>query len=480
MTSTRRDFLKKATLSGAGIVGAGMMSCSRASGSDPFPQKQGQTFNMSGYAAPGLDVVRIGIVGLGNRGTGTVRRLASIEGVEIRALCDLEPDRVQRSADLIEHLGHKPDFYSGDEDAWKRMCEKPDLDLIAIATPWHLHTPQCVYAMENDKHAYVELPAATTMEECWELVETSERTRKHCVQMSGSCAGGLSATILNMVRQGFFGDVIHGEGCYIHTLTGFYLFDKDMYHNMWRLNENIGRSGNLYPQHGMVPIMQMMDIGYGDKLDYCCSISSDDFDLGPTAERLAAEDDYWKQYVGRDYRGNMNVTVFKTVKGRTIVMQHDVSTSRPRGRSMLSGTRAFYETGPARLSTTEQHTGWGSYRWLADEEFREVQEKYTPETNRRFAEFTRLAEQIDRGGHSYYRTSPVDWRLIDCLRNGLPVDMDVYEAATSSAVTPLSIYSAKNRAFVENIPDFTKGAWETNQRGLDLNFERGGGTTKLV
>jgi hypothetical protein len=478
MTSTRRDFLKTAALSGAGIAGAGMIGCSRAKSSDPFIRSKRQIFNMSGYAAPRLDVVRIGIVGLGNRGTGTASRLACIEGVEIKALCDLEPDRVQRAAGQIADYGHKPDFYSGDEDAWKKMCERPDIDLIAIATPWHLHTAQCVYAMENDKHAYTELPAATTMEECWQLVETSERTRKHCVQMSASCAGGTSATILNMVRQDFFGDLVHGEGCYIHTLTGFYLFDKEMYHNMWRLNENIGSSGNLYPQHGMVPIMQMMDIGYGDKLDYCCSISSNDFELGPTAERLAGEDDFWKEYVNRNYRGNINSTIFKTVKGRTIVMQHDVTTARPRGRSMLSGTKAFFETGPTRLSTSEKHTGWGHYDWLSDEEFQEVTQKYNPETNRRFAELIRMAEQSDRG--SYYRTSQVDWRLIDCLRNGLPVDMDVYEAATSSAVTPLSIYSAHNKVFVENIPDFTNGAWETNQRGLDINFERGGGTTKIV
>jgi predicted dehydrogenase len=173
---------------------------------------------------------------------------------------------VQRSADNIKNLGHKPDFYSGDEIAWKKMVERNDLDLIAIVTPWHLHTPMCVFAMENEKHAYTELPAATTLEECWQLVETSERTKKHCVQMSSSCSGGSAAVILNMVREGYFGEIVHGEGCYIHTLLDFYLFDKEMYHNMWRLKENIGKSGNLYPNHGLVPIMQLMDINYGDRL----------------------------------------------------------------------------------------------------------------------------------------------------------------------------------------------------------------------
>jgi hypothetical protein len=479
MHNSRRDFLKKAAISGTGLIGAGIAGCgSQSLNADPFAHSHRQIFNMAGYAAPKHDVVRIGVVGLGNRGTGTVRRLAGIEGVEIRALCDVEPDRVQRSADQIANLGHKPDFYSGEEDAWKRMCERNDLDLISINTPWHLHTGQCVFSMENGKHAYVELPAATTMDECWRLVETSERTRKHCVQMSANCSGGLSAVLLNMVREGFFGELIHGEGCYIHTLTDFYLFDKEMYHRMWRLNENIGKSGNLYPQHGMVPIMQLMDINCGDQLDYCCSISSNDFTLNETAQKLAEEDGYWEEFVDREYRGNMNITIFKTVKGRTIVMQHDVSSPRPRGRRMLSGTMAMYESSPDKISTFDHHTGWGHYNWLTDEEFRTVVEKYTPEMNRKFSELTRAAERIDRGGHSYYRTSPTDWRLIDCLRNGLPVDSNVYDAAASSAVTPVSIWSNANRSFVR-VPDFTSGAWKTNPRGTDLKLN-GGGTTKLT
>jgi hypothetical protein len=486
MKNSRREFLKKTGITSASLVGASMAACTpqdkntdQDKSTDPFPQTYKQKFNMSGYAAPKLDVVRVGVVGLGNRGTGTVRRLAGIEGVEIRALCDLEPDRVQRSADNISHLGHKPDFYSGHEDEWKKMAERKDLDLIAIVTPWHLHTPMCVFAMENDKHAYTELPAATSMEECWQLVETSERTRKHCVQMSASCSGGTSAVILKMARDGFFGDIIHGEGCYIHTLLDFYLFDKDMYHDMWRLKANIGKIGNLYPNHGIVPIMQMMDINYGDKLDYCCSISSKDFSMNNTAKRLAEEDSFWEEYIDRDFRGNMNVTTMKTLKGRTIVLNHDVTSPRPRGRRLLSGTNAVYISNPDRISTSENHTGWGHYDWISDEEFNSLIEKYTPEMNKRFEELSQQAEQLDKSGHSYYQTSPVDWKLIDCLRNGLPVDMDVYQAATSSALTPLSVWSVQNRAFVD-IPDFTGGSWKTNQRTLDIEMEKGGGSTKLM
>jgi hypothetical protein len=468
MNKSRRDFLKNTGMTGAGLFGASIIGCTnQAKSANPFPKPHRQTFNMAGYAAPKIDVVRVGVIGMGQRGTGTVSRLAGIEGVEIRALCDLEPDRVKKAADHISYLGHKPDFYSGHEDEWKKMCERPDIDLIAIVTPWHLHTPMCVYAMENDKHAYTELPAATTMEECWQLVETSERTRKHCVQMSS----GAGASTLNMVREGFFGELIHAEGCYIHDLLLTYNFTH-RYHNHWRLKANIGRNGNLYPQHGMVPIMQYMDINCGDKLDYLSSVSSNDFLMGQTAEILAAEDDFWKPYVGRDYRGNMNVTIMRTVKGRTIVLQHDVTSPRPRGGSCLSGTKAILHQ--RRLATSHEN-------WLSDEEFRAINEEYTPAVVKRFNELRRLATQRDRGENSPYRiTYDVDWRLIDCLRNGIPMDRDVYEAATSSVITPLSIWSTANRSNSVTVPDFTNGKWETNPRGVDIQFTRGGGSTKLL
>jgi hypothetical protein len=474
MKKDRREFLKTAGILGIGISGAGAAGCTgRAGNPEPFPQTHRQIFNMSGYAAPGLDVVRVAVIGLGNRGTGSVRRLASIEGVEIRAICDIEPDRVKRSAELIRPLGHNPEGYSGDENNWKKICERPDIDLVAVVTPWHLHTPMCVYAMENGKHAYTELPAATTMEECWQLVETSEKTRKHCVQMSGNCSGGINAVILNMIREGFFGEIVHAEGCYIHDLIPRHMFVRDFYHNNWRVNENIGRNGNLYPQHGLVPIIQMLDINCGDRMDYLTSVSSNDFSMNEAAKERAADDDFWKDYVDRDFRGSMNVTTIRTVKGRTIIMQHDVSTRRPRGGRLISGTKCIYQSSPDRLAT--DHTNW-----LSEEEFNSVIEKYTPRINKKFDELRTQAEQIVRQGHGYYMVTPVDWRLIDCLRNGLPVDMNVYDAAVSSAITPLSVWSTENRSNSVTVPDFTNGAWKTNQRVLDIQLERGVGSTRLV
>ena len=470
----RRYFLKKIGLAGLGLSGANIADCSRiAIANEPLPQTPGQSFNMSGFRAPKLDVVRIGIIGIGNRGSGTVMRLAGIDGVEIKALCDLDHGRVHKAIDSIRFLGHNPDPYYGDENEWKKVCERPDIDLIAIVTPWSLHASQCVYAMENEKHAYTELPAATTIEDCWRLVETSERTRKHCVQMSSSCSGGISAVILNMVRKGFFGDIIHAEGAYIHQIIQNILgLRYNTY--FYRLNENIGKHGNLYPQHGLVPIIQMLDINCGDKMEYLSSVSSNDFSMNQYAENLAEGDDIWKPYVGKDYRGNINTTIIKTHKGRTIMVQHDVSSPRPGVRfNLISGSKGIYMARPDRIATN--HDGW-----IPDEEFNLLVKKYTPRITKVFTRFYNQSQEILRTGRGYARVNPTDWRLIDCLHNGLPVDMDVYEAAVSSSIIPLTVWSTANRSNSVDVPDFTRGAWKTNTRGMDINFERGGGTTKLM
>jgi len=458
---------------GAGVTGTG----------NPFTHTHQQKFNMSGYAAPGLDVVGVGIIGLGNRGSGTVKRFGCIEGVEIRALCDLEPDRVSRAMDSVRPLGHRPDGYSGGEKEWRRVCERKDIDLIAVVTPWHLHTPMCVYSMEHGKHAYTELPAATSIEDCWELVETSERTRMHCVQDSSSCHGyggiewSMPAIVLNMVRQGFFGEIIHAEGAYIHDILRNIFSYK--YHDMWRLRENMNVHGNLYPQHGLVPILQMMDINCGDRMEYLVSVSSGDFMTGnpEIASELSAEPEVWDIFKGNQYRGNMNTTVIRTHRGRTIMMQHDTSSPRPNVRfRLISGTRATYEQGalpPGKLAT-------GHEGWLPEDEFNTLAERNLPEMVKRFNAFRSLSRKIDMSEGSYYRTNPIEWRLIDCLRNGLPMDMDVYEAAASSAIIPLSIWSVANGSKPADVPDFTSGAWKTNMRGMDISLERGGGTTKLL
>ena len=469
MKTNRRDFLKIAGLAGAGLAGAGFAGRRTGSGKNsPFRHSHNQRFNMSGYAAAPLDTVRIGFIGIGNRGSGALRRYVRIEGVEITALSDLDAGKVERGREFVRQHGHDPAIYSGGADDWKKLCERDDVDLVYICTPWDLHTPQSVYAMEHDKHAATEIPAAQTIEECWQLVETSENTRKHCIMLENVCYDFFEMMTLNMARHGFLGEIVHGEGAYIHDLMD-HNFSKTVYANMWRLEENSNRNGSLYPMHGLGPICQLMDINYGDRMDHLVSMSSNDFSMGRRAEELAGEDDFWNEYVGRDYRGNINTTLIRTTKGRSIMVQHDVSSPRPYTRiHLISGTKGIARKWPSPARIATSHQGW-----LSDEEFRSVQEEYSPEITRRVGE---MARQV--GGHGGMDTL-MDWRLVDCLRNGLPLDMDVYDAAAWSSIIPLSEWSVANRSNSVDIPDFTAGAWQTNKPLMDINLDRGG-TTKLI
>jgi hypothetical protein len=469
MKTNRRNFLKLTGLAGAGFAGSALNGCAGTpAGETPFRLSHNQDFNMNGYAAPPLETVRIGLIGTGSRGFGALRRHVRIEGVQITALSDLDQGNVERGREFVRQYGHDPAVYSGGRDEWKKLCERDDVDLVYICTPWNLHTPNSVYAMENGKHAATEIPAGQTMDELWQLVETSERTRKHCIMLENVCYDFFELMTLNMAREGFFGEIIHGEGAYIHDLMGLN-FSKTSYAEMWRLEENSNRNGNLYPMHGLGPICQLMDINYGDKMDYLVSVSSNDFMMGKRAEELAAEDDFWKKYTDRPYRGNMNTSIIRTTKGRSIMIQHDVTSPRPYSRiHLISGTKGIARKypSPARIATS--HHGW-----LSDMEFKELEERYSPAIVRKMGE---LAKQV--GGHGGMDTL-MDWRLVDCLRNGLPLDMDVYDAASWSSIIPLSEWSVANGSRPAEVPDFTSGSWQTNKSSMDIMLDNGG-TTLLI
>ena len=287
----RRDFLKL-----TGLLGAGIMSdllSPTAGNAETQVHLAGQLsgtsgFNMSGYAAPKLETVRIGFVGLGNRGPAAVERIGFIEGTEIKALCDIRPEKAAAVKKKLEGTLHQPQVYTDDANAWKKLCEQKDLDLVYIATPWALHTPIAVYAMQHGKHVCVEVPAAKTIDECWQLVETSESTRRHCMMLENCCYDFFELLTLNMVRQGLFGDIVHGEGAYLHYLLDEN-FDKNYYYDSWRLKENF-RIGNLYPTHGLGPVAQAMNINRGDKMDILSSRQSEDFSMHARAVSLAATD----------------------------------------------------------------------------------------------------------------------------------------------------------------------------------------------
>jgi hypothetical protein len=469
MTSKRRNFLRNVTL-GSGAILTGFSSFAKviADESDRLSPGNGKHreagFNMCGYAAPKMDRVRIGIIGLGMRGPGAVERMSFIDGVEIKALCDQYPDRVAAAQKILEKKGlPKATEYSGSKEAWKELCNRQDIDLVYITTPWSWHTPMAVYAMEHGKHAATEVPAAKTMDECWQLVETSEKTKKHCMMLENCCYDFFELLTLNMARNGLFGELMHAEGAYLHDLRSLN-FDKNGYAEMWRLKENASRNGNLYPTHGLGPVAQCLNINRGDQMDYLTSMSSNDFMMGVIAKEKAATDSFYNEFKGAQYRGNINTTVIKTVKGKTIMVQHDVTSPRPYSRiHLISGTKgiACKWPEPPKISFGEG--------WIKENEYKILEEKYTLPIVKHIGA---IAKNV--GGHGGMDFI-MDWRLIDCLRNGLPLDEDVYDAALWSSIAPLSEKSVASRSQSVDIPDFTKGAWKTNQP-VNLTLDGGGNT----
>ncbi len=462
----RRDFLKI-----TGLMGAGVLSnfVNPVVGSPAVPthrtpdRTRADGFNMSGFAAPKLDTVRIGFIGLGNRGPAAVERMSFIEGVEIKALCDIRPEKANAVKKKLEGSIHQPQVYTGDGEAWKKLCEQKDLDLVYIATPWALHTPIAVYAMKQGKHVCVEVPAAKTIDECWQLVETSESTRKHCMMLENCCYDFFELLTLNMVRQGILGEIVHGEGAYIHFLLD-QNFSKDYYYDFWRLKENF-RNGNLYPTHGLGPVAQVMNINRGDRMAALTSKQSQDFSMHAKAVSLAAADSFYTTYTDKKFRGNMNTTSILTSAGKSIMLQHDVSSPNVYSRIYkISGTKGSVLKYPLPGKIAIGHEDW-----LKGDDYDKMENTYSPPIIKKMGE---MAKQV--GGHGGMDFL-MDWRTIDCLRNGLPLDMDVYDAAAWSSIAPLSEWSVANNSKPIAIPDFTRGYWKTNTP-VDISLVKGGTT----
>lgn len=468
MKENRRDFIKKIAL---GSLGASIAT-------EAFPiftyrlssqNKKGtwrskkQHFNMCGYRAPKLDKVRVGFIGIGKRGYSNLREMTYLEGVEIAAICDIIPERVNEVQLLLSKQKlPSAKAYLGSKSSWRELCENPNIDLISIAVPrGPLHAAISIYAMECGKHVAVEVPAIETVDEAWNLVETSEKTKQHCMMLENCCYDFFELLTLNMVRQGFFGDLVHADAAYIHHQE---VYNKPGDTNMWRLEESQKYTGNLYPTHGLGPVCQAMNINRGDKFTYMVSMSSDDFMTGKKIAELAKTDSFYDKYNTNSYNGNMNTSVIRTEKGRTIMLQYDTTSPRSYSRiHMLSGTKAacMKYPFPARISV-------GS-NWVSEEEMKQLSETYMPEIYKRVGS---MAKRVGgHGGMDFVMT----WRLIDCLRNGLPLDQDVYDAAAWSVIIPLSKMSVGNKSKSIEIPDFTRGSYKTNTP-LDVSFLDGGNT----
>lgn len=408
-----------------------------------------------GLVTPKMETVRVGFIGLGMRGPGAVQRFTHIPGIEIKALCDLRPERVEVANKILA----KAEFpaaanYSGSEDAWKKLCERDDIDLVYIATDWKHHAEMGVYAMEHGKHVAIEVPAAMTLDEIWKLINTSEKTRKHCMQLENCVYDFFELTTLNMAQQGLFGEILHTEGAYIHDLSDFWT----SYWNNWRLDYNMKHRGDVYATHGLGPACQLLDIHRGDKLNYLVAMDTKSVN-GPA----------WVKKTGGDEKaefknGDHMLTLIRTENGKTINIQHNVMTPRPYSRMyQLTGTKGFankyptpgYALGAEQVSSdiTPDHENLSAHGYVPEKVKDALMQKYKHPIHRELEE---MAKKV--GGHGGMDFI-MDYRMIYCLRNGLPLDMDVYDLAEWCSMAELTALSLDNNSAPVAIPDFTRGGW---------------------
>jgi len=397
-----------------------------------------------------IDTVRVGYVGVGSQGTSHVRNLLRVPGTEVKAICDVREEFALRSAKLIEEAGQPvPALYTKGDLDFKRMCAEEDLDLVYTATPWRWHAPILLEAMNTGKHAAAEVPLAVTVEECWELVETAEKTGLHCVMMENCCYDRVELMVLNMVRKGLLGELLHARCGYLHDLRKLKL-DPDQYHGMWRVKHSVERDGDVYPTHGLGPVAQCMNINRGNQFDHLVSMSSNARGLNLFAKEHYGAD---SEYAEVDFAlGDVVTTLIRTKAGQTIMITHDTNSPRAYSRDfMVQGTNGVVRKYPAAKIYIE---GKGAaHQWQELEVFRQEFEHPL---------WTSMEEKSRGAGHGGMDFIE-DYRLIECLRAGQATDMDVYDGAAWSAISGLSEVSIAGGSKPVACPDFTRGKWKTRQ-----------------
>ena len=420
------------------------------------PQRAPGQASVLGLTVDPIPVVRVGFIGLGMRGPSAVERFAYLDGVEIVALCDLYPERVEASQRILAQHGLPAAAEYSGEEGWRELCRRDDIDLVYVCTPWQQHVPMAVYAMEQGRHVAVEVPAAASLAECWQLVDTAERTRRHCMMLENCVYDFFELTTLNMAQQGLFGEILEAEGSYIHNLEPYW----DYYQGNWRLDFNREHRGDVYATHGLGPVCQLLDIHRGDRMTRLVAMDTPSVNGAKLArEKMGAE---------TFANGDHTLTLVQTARGKVIHLQHNVYTPRPYDRMYaLTGTEGYackypiegYAFRPAQLAAAEvpDHENLNEHAFVPDEVRVALMARYAHPIARDIAEKAR--EVGGHGGMDFI----MDYRLIYCLRNGLPLDQDVYDAAEWSCIGALTAASLERNSMPVAVPDFTRGAWNEVQ-----------------
>ena len=401
-----------------------------------------------------IKTVRVAFIGLGMRGSDAVRRMTYIDGVEIIALCDMVAANTKASNETLKERGFPQALEFVGEDAWRKVTALPNVDLVYVCTDWLNHAKIGVQAMKDGKHVVIEVPGALTMDEIWELINTSEKTRKHCMQLENCVYDFFELTTLNMAQQGLFGELLHAEGSYIHNLEPYW----GEYWNNWRLDYNQKHRGDIYPTHGMGPACLALNIHRGDKMNYLVSMDT----------KVVSIPAFIKEQKGQDLldfkNGDHTTTIIRTQNGKTIEIQHNVATPRPYTRMyQLTGTKGFANKYPyegyaldSKLVSKDMNPNglnFSAHSYVSEGLKDSLMAKYKHPIVRDIE--AKSKEVGGHGGMDYI----MDYRLIHCLQNGLPLDMDVYDLAEWSCLGALTEISLNNNSAPVEIPDFTRGGW---------------------
>lgn len=443
----RRSLLKGALAAGTvGAAGANAESLEAANAPDAAPSRGASAATMRGVPFERHETVRLAIVGTGLRGRSILSEVLAIDGVRVTAIADIAPEKAARAVKMITDAGApEPAAYTNGERGFEQLVARDDVDFVYTATPWHWHVPVMLAALRAGKHCATECPAGITLKDLWDLVDASERHRRHCLQLE-NCNYGYNEMLVNrLVHDGVFGEIQHGAAAYLHDLRTILFETRD--EGLWRRDWHTRINGNLYPTHGLGPVAWYMDIHAGDRFDYLVSMSTPERGLTLHREATVPDrtDPRWRE---RYVTGDLNTSLIRTVNGRTIRLEHDVSSPRPYSRlNHIAGTKGLFEDYPPRIYVEGRGQ---SHRWAAIDEYKATHEHPL---------WTNIGEIARRKGGHGGMDFVMMWRLVQCLREGIAPDLDVYDAAAWSAPLPLSQMSVARGSQPMRFPDFTRGNW---------------------
>jgi predicted dehydrogenase len=435
---SRRNFIQSMSLAWAGL---------------------GLSPHMMFSQSPGKNQVNIGLIGVGLRGTNHLHNLLAREDVKVVAICDIDETRISLNLDLIEKAGkEKPAVFGKDEYDYRNLLELADMDAVIIATPWLWHTRMARDAMLAGKYTGLEVSAANTMEECWDLVNTHEQTGTHLMILENVNYRRDILAVLNMVRNDVFGELMHFRCGYQHDLRyvklndgktpygkGVEFGEKGISEARWRTNHSLLRNADVYPTHGVGPIAAMCDINRGNRF---VSMTSH-------ATKSRGLHNYIVDNGGADHpnarlkfkMGDVITSTIETANGETIIVTHDTSLPRPYSLGFrVQGTKGLWEVDGDRIyieGVSKPHEWDEAGQWL---------QKYDHPL------WVKYGEQANGSGHGGMDFFVIQ-AFVESVKRQVPPPMDAYDAAAWSAITPLSELSIENNGAPQDFPDFTRGLW---------------------